>query len=63
MTEYLLIVIDYRGCHLLFITVYHANRTEQPILAHIRHQCRKAIVLNAIEMCLINSGVEKMNNI
>jgi hypothetical protein len=30
--------------------------------AHIRHQCRKTIVLN-YHRCLINTGVEKMNNI
>ncbi len=33
------------------------NRT-----AHIRHQCRKTIVLSC-HRCLINTGVEKMNNI
>jgi hypothetical protein len=30
--------------------------------AHIRHQCRKIAVLSC-HRCLINSGVEKMNNI
>ncbi len=30
--------------------------------AHIRHQCRKATVLSC-HRCLINTGVEKMNNI
>ncbi len=30
--------------------------------AHIRHQCRTITVLSH-HRCLINSGVEKMNNI
>ncbi len=30
--------------------------------AHIRHQCRKTTVLSC-HRCLINTGVEKMNNI
>ncbi len=34
-----------------------SNRT-----AHIRHQCRKTTVLCS-HRCLINTGVEKMNNI
>jgi hypothetical protein len=29
---------------------------------HVRHYCRKTIVLSC-HRCLINSGVEKMNNI
>jgi hypothetical protein len=29
---------------------------------HIRHQCRKTVVLSC-HRCLLNSGVEKMNNI
>jgi hypothetical protein len=29
---------------------------------HIRHQCRKTTVLSR-HRCLINTGVEKMNNI
>ncbi len=33
------------------------NRT-----AHIRHQCKKTTVLSC-HWCLINTGVEKMNNI
>ncbi len=33
------------------------NRT-----AHIRHQCRKTTVLSC-QRCLINTGIEKMNNI
>ncbi len=30
--------------------------------SHIRHQCRKTTVLSC-HRCLINTGVEKMNNI
>jgi hypothetical protein len=33
------------------------NRT-----AHIRHQCRKTTVFSS-QRCLIETGVEKMNNI
>jgi len=31
-------------------------------IAHIRHQCSKTTVLS-YHICLINTGVEKMNNI
>ncbi len=31
-------------------------------IAHIRHQCRKTTILSC-HICLINTGVEKMNNI
>ncbi len=37
--------------------IRHCNRT-----ANIRHQCRK-ITLLSCHRCLINTGVEKMNNI
>ncbi len=42
---------------MLFQSVMLFNRT-----AHIRHQCRKTSVLNC-HRCLINTEVEKMNNI
>jgi hypothetical protein len=42
------------------LTVLPTNNTNGT--AHIRHQCRKTTVLSC-HRCLINSGVEEMNNI
>jgi hypothetical protein len=47
------------GNYGFFVTsgLYYNNRT-----ACIRHQCRRTTVLSS-HRCIINTGVEKMNNI
>ncbi len=49
--------LDYKQNHKHSQGPRQANRT-----AHIKHQCRKTTVLSCL-ICLINTGVEKMNYI